>query len=115
MYSGNIVEYAKAEELFKDPRHPYTQGLLGAIPSLEKRDQKLRVIRGMVPNLIYPPSGCRFHPRCDNRLEICDKVTPPMTEIVDNYYVACHLFDPEHKNSPKYEWKEGEKDSAEKI
>ena len=76
MYSGNIVEYATAEHLFKNPRHPYTQGLIAAIPSIEKRDSKLRVIRGMVPNLIYPPSGCRFHPRCDERMEICDKVKP---------------------------------------
>lgn len=115
MYSGNIMEYATAEELFKNPQHPYTQGLLGAVPSLEKKDQKLRVIRGMVPNLIYPPSGCRFHPRCDNRLEVCDKIKPSMTEISDNYYVACHLYDPEYKNSPKYEWKEGEIDRAEKM
>ena len=85
MYSGNIVEYATAEELFKKPRHPYTKGLMGAIPSIEKKDQKLITIRGMVPNLIYPPSGCRFHPRCDNRLEICDKIKPILTEISDKY------------------------------
>lgn len=108
MYSGNIVEYATAEDLFKNPRHPYTKGLIGAIPSIEKKDQKLETIRGMVPNLIYPPSGCRFHPRCDYRMEICDKVKPPLTEISVRYFVACHLFDPKYKNSPKYEWKEKE-------
>jgi len=104
MYSGNIVEYATALDLFKNPRHPYTQGLISAIPSVEKRDQKLQTIRGMVPNLIYPPSGCRFHPRCDERLEICDKLRPKLHEISDKYFVACHLFDPEYKNSSKYEW-----------
>ncbi|MFX0043084.1 MAG: oligopeptide/dipeptide ABC transporter ATP-binding protein [Candidatus Hodarchaeota archaeon] len=103
MYSGNIVEYATAERLFKNPRHPYTQGLIAAIPSIEKRDTKLRVIRGMVPNLIFPPSGCRFHPRCDERMEICDKVKPPLTEIGEKYFVACHLFDPKYKDSPKYQ------------
>jgi oligopeptide/dipeptide ABC transporter ATP-binding protein len=108
MYSGNIVEYATAVDLFKNPRHPYTQGLIGAIPSIEKKDQKLRTIRGMVPNLIYPPSGCRFHPRCDFRLEVCDKVKPRFIEIGDRYYIACHLFDPEYKDSPKYEWEEEE-------
>ncbi len=108
MYSGNIVEYAIAEDLFKNPRHPYTKGLIGAIPSIEKKDQKLETIRGMVPNLIYPPSGCRFHPRCDYRMEICDKVKPPLTKISFRYFVACHLFDPKYKNSPKYEWKEKE-------
>ncbi|MHA1508349.1 MAG: ABC transporter ATP-binding protein [Promethearchaeota archaeon] len=102
MYSGNIVEYASAIDLFKNPRHPYTKGLIAAIPSIEKRDQKLRVIRGMVPNLIYPPSGCRFHPRCDERMEICDKVKPKLNEIGDKYFVACHLFDEEYKNSPKF-------------
>lgn len=108
MYSGNIVEYATAKNLFSNPRHPYTIGLLGAIPSIEKKDQKLITIRGMVPNLIYPPSGCRFHPRCDSRLEICDKVKPPLNEIEPRYHIACHLYDPKYKDSPKYEWKEGE-------
>lgn len=112
MYSGTIVEYALAEDLFKDPRHPYTKGLIGAIPSLEKRDQDLTTIRGMVPNLIYPPSGCRFHPRCDYRLEICDKVRPISIEVDDKHLVSCHLFDPKYNNSPKYQWGEiGDKES----
>ena len=102
MYSGNIVEYATAEALFKNPRHPYTKGLMGAIPSIEKKNQKLVTIRGMVPNLIYPPSGCRFHPRCDERLEVCDKIKPLLNEIADKYFIACHLFDPKYKDSPKY-------------
>lgn len=109
MYSGNIVEYATAIDLFKNPRHPYTQGLISAIPSIEKRDSKLQTIRGMVPNLIYPPSGCRFHPRCDYRLECCDKIKPQLTEIGERYFVACHLFDPKYKDTPKFDWdkKEG--------
>jgi len=105
MYSGNIVEYATAEDLFGNPRHPYTIGLLGAIPSIEKKNQKLLTIRGMVPNLIYPPSGCRFHPRCDSRLEICDKIKPVLNEIEDRYFIACHLYDSKYKDSPKYESK----------
>ena len=115
MYSGNIVEYATANELFKNPRHPYTKGLISAIPSIEKRDQELETIRGMVPNLIYPPSGCRFHPRCDERLEICDKVRPKYNQIDKNYYVACHLFDPEHKDSKKYQRDEEEEKDSYKI
>jgi oligopeptide/dipeptide ABC transporter ATP-binding protein len=115
MYSGNIVEYATAEDLFKNPRHPYTQGLIGAIPSIEKKNQKLQTIRGMVPNLIFPPSGCRFHPRCDYRMEICDKVKPPLTEIASRYFVACHLFDPKYKDSPKYVWTEIEDKASYKI
>ena len=110
MYSGNIVEYAAAENLFKNPSHPYTKGLLGAIPSKEMKNEKLKTIRGMVPNLIYPPSGCRFHPRCDFRMEICDKIKPKLNEIRDKYFVACHLFDPKYKDSPKYEWEGQEKE-----
>ncbi|MBY8988228.1 MAG: ABC transporter ATP-binding protein [Candidatus Lokiarchaeota archaeon] len=108
MYSGNIIEYATAKDLFSNPRHPYTIGLLGAIPSIEKKDQKLVTIRGMVPNLIYPPSGCRFHPRCDSRLEICDRVKPPLVQIEERYYIACHLFDSNYKDSPKYQWEQEE-------
>jgi oligopeptide/dipeptide ABC transporter ATP-binding protein len=111
MYSGNIVEYATALDLFKNPRHPYTQGLIAAIPSIEKRDSELATIRGMVPNLIYPPSGCRFHPRCDFRLQICDKIKPTLTEIGDKYFVACHLFDPKYKDSPKFDWRQTEVES----
>ena len=115
MYSGNIVEYATAEDLFKNPRHPYTKGLIGAIPSIEKKNQKLQTIRGMVPNLIYPPSGCRFHPRCDYRMEICHKVKPQLTEITDRYFVACHLFDPRYKDSPKYIRSEKEDEASYKM
>ncbi|MHA2036884.1 MAG: ABC transporter ATP-binding protein, partial [Promethearchaeota archaeon] len=115
MYSGNIVEYATADELFKKPKHPYTQGLMGAIPSIEKRDQELTTIRGMVPNLIYPPSGCRFHPRCDYRLKICDKVKPSLIEIGERYFIACHLFDPNYKDSPKYIWAEKEDEISYRV
>jgi len=115
MYSGTIVEYASAENLFKNPRHPYTIGLIGAIPSLEKKDQELLTIRGMVPNLIYPPSGCRFHPRCDYRLETCDKVRPISIELGDNHFVNCHLFDPKYKDSPKYQWGEGRDKESYKV
>ncbi len=115
MYSGKIVEYGNAVDLFKNPRHPYTHGLLGAIPDIEKKNTKLKVIRGMVPNLIYPPSGCRFHPRCDHRLQVCDKVNPKFTEVIKNYFVACHLFNPEYKDSPKFEWTEEKKSIADRV
>lgn len=108
MYSGSIVEMADAEGLFKKPLHPYTKGLIGAIPSIEKKNQKLKTIRGSVPNLIYPPSGCRFHPRCPDRLEICEKIKPTLKEEHAEHYVACHLYDSDHKDSPKYKWDEKE-------
>jgi peptide/nickel transport system ATP-binding protein len=112
MYSGSIVEYATANELFKQPLHPYTKGLIDAIPKVKSRGQKLKTIRGMVPNLIYPPSGCRFHPRCPERMEICDKVRPRWIEIKEKYFISCHLFDDEYKDSPKYKWEEEEKTAS---
>jgi peptide/nickel transport system ATP-binding protein len=115
MYSGNIVEYATAENLFKNPRHPYTKGLISAIPTLDKREKLLKTIRGTVPNLIYPPSGCRFHPRCTERLEICDKVRPVFSEIGERYYVACHLYDPKYNESPKYDWSKEEIELSKRV
>ncbi len=95
MYSGSIVEYGKTKTLFTKPFHPYTEGLLAAIP-IEGQEKDLLTIPGMVPNLIYPPSGCRFHPRCPNRFQPCDSVIPKTLEVEPNYFVACHLYDPQY-------------------
>ncbi len=92
MYAGNIVEIADTYTLFDNPRHPYTVGLLQAIPSVTEKKEELKYIRGSVPNLIYPPSGCRFHPRCDYMMPICKKEKPKLVEIEPGHYVACHLF-----------------------
>ncbi|TFF98045.1 MAG: ATP-binding cassette domain-containing protein [Promethearchaeota archaeon] len=108
MYSGHIVETGPTYDLFNDPCHPYTKGLIEAIPTMNKKFDKLKTIRGTVPNLIYPPSGCRFHPRCDHRLEICDKKRPSLIKVKENHYVACHLFHSEYKKSPKYQWSKEE-------
>ncbi len=108
MYAGNVVEYADIKSLFSNPLHPYTRGLLNAIPNIQKRGEKLHIIRGTVPDLIYPPSGCRFHPRCEYRLVCCDKAVPRYLEIKEKYYVSCHLYDPEYKESPKFIWNEAE-------
>jgi peptide/nickel transport system ATP-binding protein len=98
MYSGQIVEYGNKETLFARPSHPYTQGLIASIPIVGKKKEELEVIPGIVPNLIYPPSGCRFHPRCKHRFAPCDKTIPKSIEIESNYYVACHLYDPLYKD-----------------
>jgi oligopeptide/dipeptide ABC transporter ATP-binding protein len=97
MYSGYIVEYGTRKRLFSSPLHPYTKALLKTIPIVGVEREKLHVIEGAVPNLIYPPSGCRFHPRCPNRFEPCDSVIPSSIEIEPNYYLACHLYDPKYK------------------
>jgi peptide/nickel transport system ATP-binding protein len=97
MYAGNIVEVAETKALFKKPLHPYTQGLLRAIPKLHEDVKDLEIIPGSVPNLIHPPSGCRFHPRCPFKMEICDKEFPPMVETAPGHLVACYLY-PEKKH-----------------
>ncbi len=98
MYSGYIVEYGKVRDIFRDPKHPYTQGLIQAIPKIGLKKDKLVMIPGTVPNLVYPPSGCRFHPRCKHRFDPCDKITPQKIEVGTNTYVSCHLFNPEYSN-----------------
>ena len=98
MYSGFIVEYGDIKKLFIKPYHPYTKGLIGSVPVVGKKREKLEVIRGMVPNLIYPPSGCRFHPRCDFCFEPCESKVPKEIEVEQEYFVACHLYDPQYKN-----------------
>ena len=77
MYAGRIVEEAPVKELFKNPLHPYTQALLKAVPNPLARMDKLESIPGSVPDLIRPPSGCRFHPRCPLRMDVCSRKRPP--------------------------------------
>ena len=98
MYSGYIVEYGSIFKLFKNPLHPYTRGLITAIPRVEKRVENLQIIPGMVPNLIYPPSGCRFHPRCEYCFEPCVRINPKQIEVEPGYFVACHLYDHRYKD-----------------
>ncbi len=92
MYAGEIVEIGPSESLYLNPRHPYTQKLLGAIPRLKKKVERLEFIPGAPPNLISPPKGCRFHPRCPYRFEPCDREEPPLVEVEPGHYVRCHLF-----------------------
>src|SRR6056297_24195 len=91
MYAGNSAEYASTEKLFKKPLHPYTTGLLKAVPQIGRTDE-LKAITGTVPDLVDPPSGCRFHKRCHETMEICKKERPPFIEVEEDHYVACHLF-----------------------
>jgi len=91
MYAGDIVEEADVISLFDRPSHPYTMGLLEAIPKLHyEEDEELRTIRGTVPNLIDPPPGCRFHPRCLHATEICQQEKPRRTRLGPSHFVACH-------------------------
>ncbi|MCW3982069.1 MAG: ABC transporter ATP-binding protein, partial [Candidatus Bathyarchaeota archaeon] len=89
MYGGNIVEVAPTREIFGDPRHPYTVMLLKAIPNVKRPVKRLESIPGTVPEMINPPSGCRFHPRCPLAGESCDRVTPRLKQVTENHMVAC--------------------------
>lgn len=91
MYAGGIVEIAEVEELYEKPLHPYTKLLLRAVPSPEK--ESLQSIGGSVPDLISPPSGCRFHPRCPRATEICSEEDPHLEEVEAGHQVACHNWE----------------------
>jgi peptide/nickel transport system ATP-binding protein len=92
MYTGRIVEEASAEELFKDPLHPYTQGLLASLPKLSKLDREIQQLPGAVPDAINPPSGCSFHPRCGFAMDRCSTRMPELKTIKPGHRVACHLY-----------------------
>ncbi|MBT3275990.1 MAG: ATP-binding cassette domain-containing protein, partial [Spirochaetales bacterium] len=93
MYMGRIVELAPKVMLYSAPLHPYTLGLLDAIPAPNPNDKKEQsTIEGDVPNPIDPPSGCRFHPRCPRAMDICRTQPPVMRELRDGHSVECHLY-----------------------
>ncbi len=92
MYAGRIVEYARVEEVFDNPQHPYTQGLLASIPRLGRETDRLNTIAGTVPSPAHFPSGCRFHPRCPRMQgdKICSETDPTLREVLPNHWAACH-------------------------
>jgi len=92
MYAGNVVEVAPVKELFKNPLHPYTKALLESIP---RPGSSFKSIPGTVPNLVNPPSGCRFHPRCSKAMERCKHEVPKLKKISEDHYVACLLYEGE--------------------
>jgi oligopeptide/dipeptide ABC transporter ATP-binding protein len=90
MYAGQVVESASTRTIFEQPLHPYTQGLLASVPKLS--GEMARGISGRMPEVSAPPSGCRFHPRCPFRMEVCPRVAPPLVEVSPDHLVACHLY-----------------------
>jgi oligopeptide/dipeptide ABC transporter ATP-binding protein len=92
MYAGRIVEQGKVRDIFKNPLHPYTRGLLEAIPVVGKREKRLKGIEGFVPDMLNPPPGCRFHPRCPYATEICNVKSPDSFHVENGHYVSCFLY-----------------------
>src|SRR5215468_10426855 len=89
MYAGEIVERAPVDELFSSPQHPYTVGLLGSIPRLDRRAAQLATIEGMVPNMAQPPTGCRFAARCPFMQVACTKAQPELRELSPGHWSRC--------------------------
>lgn len=92
MYGGTVVEQAPIREIFNNPKHPYTRGLLAAIPSHEVMQGELAGIAGNPPNFLNPPSGCRFHPRCPARMSHCHLHPPANVEVSGDHSTACYLY-----------------------
>ncbi|MGC8496660.1 MAG: ABC transporter ATP-binding protein [Thermoplasmata archaeon] len=92
MYAGSISELGKTIDIFESPKHPYTQGLLTSIPSYGAGKGRLKSIPGTVPNLVHPPEGCKFHPRCPYAMDICKTTRPEMTDLGNGHFVACWLY-----------------------
>jgi peptide/nickel transport system ATP-binding protein len=94
MYAGKIVESADADSLFYDTLHPYTKALLSSYPSIKGEVKRLNPIPGEPPNLLDPPVGCRFYPRCPERNDICEGQEPEFLEVKEGHFVACHFVKP---------------------
>jgi oligopeptide/dipeptide ABC transporter ATP-binding protein len=97
MYSGKIVESSSAVEIFDNPKHPYTVGLLQSIPNLEEDRERLNSIEGIVPNPFELPEGCYFAPRCKHVMDRCRKEQPEDYTVGENHTVKCFLYDKEGK------------------
>jgi len=92
MYAGKVAEYGDVVSIFKEPLHPYTQGLIGAFPNIKEEQRvKMESIPGSPPDLLNPPSGCRFHPRCPYAMDVCKKVEPELLSVGKMHSVSCHL------------------------
>ncbi len=91
MYASHLVELGTKNELFAHPLHPYTVGLLNSIPRLDAETKYLTPITGSVCNMLQPPQGCKFHPRCAHAMDICTQEVPRLKEVAPGHFVACHL------------------------
>ncbi|MBC7099613.1 ABC transporter ATP-binding protein, partial [Candidatus Bipolaricaulota bacterium] len=93
MYAAKILEVGSTEDVFYSPRHPYTAGLINAIPSIVGDLSSKKPIPGLPPSLINPPPGCRFHPRCPLATQLCQEEEPRMEEVEAGHLVACHHWE----------------------
>ena len=92
MYAGRIVESGETVDVLTHPKHPYTRGLLEAVPKLQQESGRLDGIDGQVPSLSALPSGCRFHPRCGSAEGVCEETVPSQEDVNEEHQVACHFW-----------------------
>ena len=95
VYGGKVIEYGTLEDVYNNTRHPYTEGLFNSLPDLDHRENKLKPIKGLMPDPTNLPEGCTFYPRCDYATEICKTVKPKKVYRNEEHYVECHLYDEE--------------------
>jgi peptide/nickel transport system ATP-binding protein len=92
MYAGRIVEVGEVNNIFENPKHPYSEGLLNAVPNIKLDEDELYKMSGSPPDLINPPIGCRFHPRCPQVMDVCSKLDPALSQVERNWQVNCWLY-----------------------
>jgi oligopeptide/dipeptide ABC transporter ATP-binding protein len=100
MYAGNVVESGTAQHIFRRPSHPYTRALLASVPTAQTPRGALAGVAGNIPNLIHPPPGCRFAPRCPHVMPVCDSAFPTMAQLEAGHAVGCYLYPAEAHDEP---------------
>ncbi len=93
MYAGEIIEHGNLEEIFEKTKHPYTEGLFKSLPDIENRTEKLKPIKGLMPDPMYLPEGCPFHPRCNYAEDICSQRKPVVTRFSDTHFTKCLMYE----------------------
>ena len=92
MYAAKMAEVGEVNDVFADPKHPYTQGLLKSVPNIRMNEDDLYKMGGAPPNLLHPPIGCRFSPRCPHVMDVCKEVDPAFEPVEKNHLASCWLY-----------------------
>ena len=105
VYAGRVVEHGTLADVFDNTRHPYTEGLFNSLPNIENQAEKLKPIRGLMPDPTDLPLGCPFYPRCDHAMEICRTKNPPKVYRNETHFVECHLYNEQNIGDKEEKWR----------
>ena len=105
VYAGRVVEHGTLADVFDNTRHPYTEGLFNSLPNIENQAEKLKPIRGLMPDPTDLPLGCSFYPRCDHAMEICRTKKPPKVYRNETHFVECHLYNEQNIGDKEEKWR----------